>query len=163
LPRGDGIEQRVAAGALPSSPSKSEVRHDSSTGHDVMTIELNHTIVYSRDKRASSDFLANLFGLPAPAAWGPFLAIEAANHVTLDFLDADGEIAPQHYCFLVGEEEFDQIFGRIQEQGLSYWADPGHRQPGEINTHDGGRGVYFDDPSGHILEIITRPYGKDRG
>lgn len=136
---------------------------DSSVGHDVMTIELNHTIVYSRDKRESSDFLASLFGLPDPVAWGPFLAIGVANQVTLDFLDADGEIAPQHYCFLVGEDEFDEIFGRIQALGLPYWADPGKDKPGEINTHDGGRGVYFDDPSGHRLEIITRPYGDTRG
>ena len=137
--------------------------HDSSAGHEVMTIELNHTIVYSRDKRASSDFLAGLFGLPSPVAWGPFLAIGVANQVTLDFLDADGEIAAQHYCFLVGEDEFDEILGRIQSQGLPYWADPGKDKPGEINTHDGGRGVYFDDPSGHRLEIITRPYGEARG
>lgn len=128
-----------------------------------MTIELNHTIVYSRDKRTSSDFLAGLFGLPGPVAWGPFLAIEVANRITLDFIDTDDEIAPQHYCFLVGEDEFDQIFGRIQGRGLPFWADPGHGEPGEINTHDGGRGVYFDDPSGHVLEIITRPYGAARG
>jgi catechol 2,3-dioxygenase-like lactoylglutathione lyase family enzyme len=128
-----------------------------------MTIELNHTIVYSRDKRAAADFLAGLFGLPSPGAWGPFLTIAVSNRVTLDFLDGDGEIAPQHYCFLVGEHEFDEIFGRIRERGLPYWADPGHKMLREINTHDGGRGVYFDDPSGHILEIITRPYGEDRG
>lgn len=128
-----------------------------------MTIELNHTIVYSRDKRASSDFLAGLFGLPGPAAWGPFLAVGVENHVTLDFLDTDDEIVPQHYCFLVGEDEFDAIFGRIQGQALPFWADPGHDKPGEINTHDGGRGVYFDDPSGHNLEIITRTYGEERG
>lgn len=128
-----------------------------------MTIELNHTIVYSRDKLVSSAYLATLFGLPDPVAWGPFLAVGIANHVTLDFLDTDGEIAPQHYCFLVAEDDFDQIFGRIRTQGLPFWADPGHREPGEINTHDGGRGVYFDDPSGHNLEIITRPYGDERG
>ena len=137
--------------------------HDSSASPEVMTIELNHTIVYSRDKRVSSDFLAGLFGLPRPVAWGPFLAIAVANQVTLDFLDAEGEIAPQHYCFLVGEDEFDAIFGRIRTQDLQYWADPGHDKPGEIKTHDGGRGAYFDDPSGHILEIITRPYGESRG
>jgi catechol 2,3-dioxygenase-like lactoylglutathione lyase family enzyme len=137
--------------------------HDSFPGLEVMTIELNHTIVYSRDKRVSSDFLAGVFGLPSPVAWGPFLAIGVANRVTLDFLDADGEIATQHYCFLVGEDEFDAIFGRIQAQSLPYWADPGHHKPGEINILDGGRGVYFDDPSGHILEIITRPYGEARG
>jgi catechol 2,3-dioxygenase-like lactoylglutathione lyase family enzyme len=127
-----------------------------------MPIELNHTIVYSRDKRASADFLTDLFGLPSPTAWGPFLAVAASNDVTLDFLDTADEIAPQHYCFLVSEGDFDTIFGRIQAQGVPYWADPGHRQAGEINTHDGGRGVYFDDPSGHNLEIITRPYGEER-
>jgi catechol 2,3-dioxygenase-like lactoylglutathione lyase family enzyme len=145
------------------SRTKREARHDVFAGHEVMTIELNHTIVYSRDKRESSDFLAGILGLPSPVAWGPFLAVEVANKVTLDFHDTDGEVDPQHYCFLVGENEFDEIFGRIQGQGLPYWADPSQTKPGEINTHDGGRGVYFDDPSGHQLEIITRPYGKARG
>ena len=127
-----------------------------------MPITLNHTIVYSRDKREAADFLTGLFDLPPATAWGPFVAVPMANDVTLDYLDAEGAVSPQHYCFLVGEEEFDVIFGRIRERGLPYWADPGHRQAGEINTHDGGRGVYFDDPSGHILEIITRPYGDER-
>jgi catechol 2,3-dioxygenase-like lactoylglutathione lyase family enzyme len=88
--------------------------------------------------------------------------VAVANEITLDYLDSDGDPSPQHYCFLVGDEEFDQIFGRITERGLPHWADPGHRQPDEINTHDGGRGVYFDDPSGHNLEIITQPYGDER-
>jgi catechol 2,3-dioxygenase-like lactoylglutathione lyase family enzyme len=127
-----------------------------------MPIELNHTIVWSRDKRASSEFLADLFGLPSPVAWGPFLAVAVSNRVTLDFHDTTDAIDPQHYCFLVGEDDFDAIFGRIQAQGVAYWADPGHQQADEINTHDGGRGVYFDDPSGHNLEIITRPYGDER-
>ena len=127
-----------------------------------MAIKLNHTIVNGADGNASATFLADLFGLPAPAAWGPFLAVELANEVTLDFYDAEGAGSPQHYAFLVSEDEFDAILRRIRERGLEYWADPGHRQPSEINTHDGGRGVYFDDPSGHILEIITRPYGDER-
>ena len=128
-----------------------------------MAIELNHTIVYSRDKRDGARFLTDLFGLPAAEEWGPFATVELSNQVTLDYLDADDDVAPQHYCFLVGEADFDAIFGRITERGLPHWADPGHRQPNEINTHDGGRGVYFDDPSGHVLEIITRPYGAERG
>ncbi len=128
-----------------------------------MTIKLNHTIVYSRDKRASSAFMTDLFGLPEAVPFGPFLAVEVGNEVTLDFYDdEEGEATPQHYAFLVGEEEFDQIFGRIKARGLAFWADPGHRLAGEINSHDGGRGVYFDDPSGHILEIITRPYAEAR-
>jgi catechol 2,3-dioxygenase-like lactoylglutathione lyase family enzyme len=126
-----------------------------------MTIKLNHTIVHSRDPRVSADFLASLFGLPAPVPFGPFLDVQVGNEVTLAFLDAeDMEIQMQHYAFLVSEKEFDQIFGRVQERKLKYWADPGQKQQGKINRHFGGRGVYFEDPSGHLLEIITRPYGK---
>lgn len=127
-----------------------------------MSVKLNHTIVHARDKAVSSRFLTELFGLPDPVPWGPFMAVALSNDVTLDYRDASGDIDEQHYCFLVGEDEFDAIFGRIQAQGIPYWADPGHRQSGEINTHDGGRGAYFDDPSGHNLEIITRPYGDER-
>lgn len=127
-----------------------------------MAIDLNHTIVYVQDKRVSAEFITDLFGLGEPESWGPFLAVELSNRVTLDFYDADGRRGVQHYAFLVGEEEFDAIFGRIQDRGLDYWADPGHRLPGQINRHDGGRGVYFDEPGGHNLEIITRPYGAER-
>jgi catechol 2,3-dioxygenase-like lactoylglutathione lyase family enzyme len=125
-----------------------------------MTIKLNHTIVHSMDPRASAEFYSALFGLPAPQPFGPFLDVVTANEVTLAFLSADGmEIQAQHYAFLVSEPEFDQIFGRVQQRGLKYWADPGQRQEGAINHHFGGRGVYFEDPSGHLLEIITQPYG----
>jgi catechol 2,3-dioxygenase-like lactoylglutathione lyase family enzyme len=125
-----------------------------------MTIKLNHTIVHSDDKRAAAKFFTELFGLPAAKAFGPFLDVEVGNEVTLAFMDADGlEVQTQHYAFLVSETEFDTIFGRIEARRLDYWADPGKRQKGEINRHYGGRGVYFCDPSGHLLEIITRPYG----
>lgn len=125
-----------------------------------MAVQLNHTIVAVRDKEASARFLAEILGLPDPIPFGPFMTVETANDVTLDFLDSAGDIISQHYAFLVSEEEFDVIFGRIRERGLDYWADPAHRRPGEINRNDGGRGVYFDDPNGHNLEIITRPYGS---
>jgi catechol 2,3-dioxygenase-like lactoylglutathione lyase family enzyme len=125
-----------------------------------VSIKLNHTIVYARDKRASAAFLAEILGLPAPVPFGPFLGVQADNEVTLDFIDGDGEIATQHYAFLVNESEFDEIFGRIRERGIPYWADPFRRRPGEINRNDGGRGTYFKDPSGHLLEILTRPYGS---
>jgi catechol 2,3-dioxygenase-like lactoylglutathione lyase family enzyme len=126
-----------------------------------MAIKLNHTIVHSNDKRVAAGFFASLFGLPAPTAFGPFLDVDLGNEVTLAFLDAEGmQIQSQHYAFLVSEAEFDEIFGRIQEQRLRYWADPRQTQEGRINRHDGGRGVYFEDPSGHLLEIITRPYGS---
>ena len=124
-----------------------------------MTVKLNHTIVYARDKRASARFFTELFGLKAQP-FGPFLAVEVGNEVTLDFYGTEGEVAPQHYAFLVDEAEFDAIFGRLQARGLAYWADPDQRRRGEINRHDGGRGVYFEDPSGHLFEILTRPYGS---
>jgi len=123
-----------------------------------MAVQLNHTIVHARDRRRSATFLAEILGLPDPKPYGPFLVVEAANGVSLDFIEEPGE--PQHYAFLVTEEEFDQIFGRITERGLPYWADPFRQRPGETNTNDGGRGVYWEDPDGHRLEIITRPYGS---
>ena len=124
-----------------------------------MPIELNHTIVHARDAQASAAFLADLLGRGAPVRFGPFHAVALDNRVTLDFIQTDDELTIEHYAFLVSEEEFDQIFGRIQARGLPFWADPAHRQPGRINHHDGGRGVYWNDPDGHYLEIITRPYG----
>jgi catechol 2,3-dioxygenase-like lactoylglutathione lyase family enzyme len=124
-----------------------------------MSVELNHTIVHARDKRASATFLADMLGLAAPTPFGPFLVVQVDNDVSLDYLEIR-DPKPQHYAFLVGESDFDAIVGRIREQGLPHWADPHHTQPGEINTHDGGRGVYWDDPDGHVLEIITRPYGS---
>ncbi|MDB5732511.1 MAG: Glyoxalase/bleomycin resistance protein/dioxygenase [Variovorax sp.] len=125
-----------------------------------MTIELNHTLVRARDPQASALFLAELLGRAAPVPFGPFYGVELDNGVTLDFLRAEGDIVWEHYAFLVGEVEFDQIFGRIRARGLPYWAGPGHHQPGQINHGDGGRGVYWDDPDGHRLEILTRPYGS---
>ncbi len=123
-----------------------------------MAIELNHTIVNVRDKRASAAFFTELFGLPPAKPFAVFLSVALANGVTLDFCDADYAPEPQHYAFLVGDEEFDAIFARIRGRGIDYWADPGRRQKGEINRHFGGRGVYFEEPGGHFLEIITRPY-----
>jgi catechol 2,3-dioxygenase-like lactoylglutathione lyase family enzyme len=125
-----------------------------------MAIRLNHTIVAARDKETSARFLTEMLGLPAHTLLGPFALVQVSDDTTLDFMDADGEIAPQHYAFLVDENEFDAIFARIRERRLTYWADPYRRESGRINEWDGGRGVYFDDPSGHLLEAITRPYGS---
>ncbi len=127
-----------------------------------MSVELNHTIVAARDKKAAADFLATILGLEVGAPYGPFLPVETSNGVTLDFMDSDeDQITSQHYAFLVSEEDFDAIFGRIQQAGITYYADPGHREPWKINHNDGGRGAYFEDPNGHNLEIITRPYGGE--
>ncbi|HEX5118438.1 MAG TPA: VOC family protein [Pseudonocardiaceae bacterium] len=126
-----------------------------------MPVELNHTIVNSRDRRESAEFLAHILGLTVEPEFGPFLPVATSNGVTLDFATAgDGPIVGQHYAFLVSDEEFDAAFARIQQAGITYYADPFHQRPNEINHNDGGNGVYFPDPDGHNMEIITRPYGS---
>ena len=125
-----------------------------------MTAKLNHTIVAARDKEKSALFLSEILGLGPPVLLGPFALVTVGDELTLDVMAAEGEIASQHYAFLVNEAEFDQIFARIKERGLPYWADPHQTKPGEINRWDDGRGVYFEDPNGHLLEILTRPYGS---
>ena len=128
-----------------------------------MGATLNHTIVWCRDKKTSARYLTETLGLADAQPFGPFMVVDMGNAVSLDFhdfYDEEGEIASQHYAFLVSEEEFDQIFARIEGSGQDYWADPGLRRSGEINRNDGGRGVYFRDPDGHLLEIITKPYGS---
>ena len=124
-----------------------------------MAVRLNHTIIGAHDNKASAQFLADMLGLDAPQPYGPFMMVETDNDVSLDFMTMDA-VNPQHYAFLISEAEFDVIFGRIRERELDYWADPHQAHPGEINHGDGGRGVYFNDPNGHLLEIITRPYGS---
>ena len=124
-----------------------------------MSVDLNHTIVSCRDQQRSAAFLTDVLGLPAATRFGHFLVVQADNGVSLDYSETTGDIAAQHYAFLVGESEFDAAFGRIRDQDLTYWADPGRSQPGEVNHRDGGRGLYFEDPDGHLMEILTRPYG----
>lgn len=125
-----------------------------------MPVQLNHTIVHARDAQASAEFLADVLGRRPPVRFGPFYAVDLDNGVTLDYIQSDAAFIVEHYAFLVSEDEFDQIFARIRALELPYWADPAHQQPDSINHHDGGRGVYWNDPNGHYLEIITRPYGS---
>jgi catechol 2,3-dioxygenase-like lactoylglutathione lyase family enzyme len=128
-----------------------------------VSVILNHTIVWSRDKKTSSGYLTQTLGLDDAKPFGPFMVVEMANGVSLDYHDFyhhEGEISSQHYAFLVAEDTFDEIFGRIEGSGQDYWADPALSAKGRINHNDGGRGVYFKDPDGHLLEIITRPYGS---
>ncbi|GAA0486860.1 VOC family protein [Streptomyces olivaceiscleroticus] len=125
-----------------------------------MAVELNHTIIHASDRKRSAEFLADILGLQVQPEFGPFLPVATANGVTLDFAQDSGEITPQHYAFLVSEDEFTRSFGRIKELGLDHWADPHRTRPNEINTNDGGRGVYFEDPDGHYMELLTRPYGS---
>lgn len=125
-----------------------------------MAIELNHTIVHARDPHASATFYAELLGLARPARFAHFWVVQLDNGVSLDFCEADEDLLVEHYAFLVSESEFDAIFERIRARGLTYWADPAHTRALEINHNDGGRGLYWNDPDGHYLEIITRPYGS---
>lgn len=130
-----------------------------------MTVRLNHTILAARDRDASANFLTTILGLAPALVLGPFAVVRVGD-TSLDYLDVkdhrggDGEIVSQHYAFLVSEVEFDEIFERIRQRRLPFWADPGREQRGQINAWDDGRGVYFEDPNGHLLEIITRPYGS---
>lgn len=123
-----------------------------------MPVQLNHTIVWCRDKQKSSAFLVDILGLPPPVPFGPMLVVKLDNAVSMDFYDNDEPLTIQHYAFLVSDDEFDRIFARVRERQLPYWADPGKQQPDEVYRHFGGRGIYFDDPDGHLLEVMTRPY-----
>ncbi|WP_114951449.1 VOC family protein [Sphingosinicella terrae] len=126
-----------------------------------MSALLNHTIVWCRDRDTSAAFTADMLGLPPPRRFLHFRVVELGNGVSLDFMEKEGEVARQHYAFLVEESEFDAVMMRLNERGLTFWADPARSRPGEINRHWGGRGVYFEDPDGHLLEAITRPYGSE--
>ncbi|MEU9115356.1 VOC family protein [Streptomyces sp. NPDC048483] len=126
-----------------------------------MSVELNHTIISARDNRALAEFLAHILGLQVGTEAGPFIPVDTSNGVTLDFATVDPElITTQHYAFLASEDESDTSFARIKEAGLMYGADPRQQHPGEINYNHGGRGVYFLDPAGHAMELLTQPYGN---
>ncbi|PMY61267.1 MULTISPECIES: VOC family protein [Pseudomonas] len=121
-----------------------------------MSVQLNHTIVWCRDKQRSADFLVQVLGLPPPVPFGPMLVVQLDNSVSLDYYDNDPPIASQHYAFLVAADDFEPILQRIRQRGLAFWADPGKQRPNEINRHEGGRRVYFDDPDGHLLEVFSQ-------
>ncbi|MFI6771393.1 VOC family protein [Streptomyces sp. NPDC050355] len=123
------------------------------------SIQLNHTAVYARDRQLSAEFLAAILGLKVGAPFGPFLPVDLGNGVTLDYYEKrDEPIQSQHYAFLVPDDQFDTMIARLETVGVTYYADPGHTEPGQINRLFGGRGAYFDDPDGHNMEIMTRPY-----
>jgi catechol 2,3-dioxygenase-like lactoylglutathione lyase family enzyme len=124
-----------------------------------MPVQLNHTIVRCRDNKRSSALLVRILGCSPAVPFYHFMVVQLANNVSLDFMEKSGPISVQHYAFLIEESEFDAAFSRIRNEGLSYWADPSKSRPNEINHTDGGRGVYFEDLDGHVLELITRPYG----
>lgn len=124
-----------------------------------MAVSLNHTIVHCRDQGRSTAFVTEILGLPPPQRFSHFLVVTLANDVSLDYLQTDEHFEIQHYAFLISEAEFDEVWARVRSRGLTFWADPARSHPGSINRHDGGRGFYFEDPDGHLLEVLTRPYG----
>jgi catechol 2,3-dioxygenase-like lactoylglutathione lyase family enzyme len=113
-----------------------------------MSIEFNHTLVHAKDTWAAAREVGRILGLAEPSSYGPFAVLQFDNGTTLDFISD------------TGEDDFDAIWDRLKEQGRQWWADPHKRQPGEINHEDGGRGLYWEGPDGHWLEIITSPYGS---
>ena len=121
---------------------------------------LNHHIVSASDSEASARFYCEVLGLEPARKLGHFAVLQVSPDTTLDFVDSGAGFGRQHYAFLVTEAEFDEIFGRVRDRNLPYWSDPMHRDPNRVNAWDDGRGVYFDDPDGHRLEIITRAYGS---
>lgn len=124
-----------------------------------MTVRFNHTIVAAKDKVLSARFLAELLGLPEPQPAGHFLVVKLDDGVSLDYAEPRVDFPSQHYALLVSDDVFDALIAKIRDRGIEHWADPRGQRPGEINTNDRGRGVYFQDPSGHFMEAITVPYG----
>ena len=126
-----------------------------------MKPQLNHLIVWATDRRAAAQTFADVMGMGPPTDYGHFTQVEAGNGVMLDFADTDADPSGMHLAFLVTERQFDEIFDRITERAMPYWADPRRKESDRINHHDGGRGVYFGDPHTNVgWEIITRPYGS---
>ena len=127
-----------------------------------MAIELNHTTVPAHDRQASADFYTQLFGFEFQGLLGHFAAVRiVGQRLTFDFYD-DEDFEHHHYAFKVSETEFDKIFARMQQRGLDYGSGPRTPEDGEINHWNGGRGVYFRDPNGHLLELLTRDYTEEQ-
>ncbi len=123
-----------------------------------MSASLDHMIVFARDRDASATYLAQMLGVGEPIQAGHFTQVAIEHGLTVDFMNTSGSVAVQHYAFLVSDTQFDAAFARLRERGQTYWADPYRRRPKEVNAlANDGRLVYFEDPSGHFLEIRTRP------
>ncbi|GGQ71994.1 VOC family protein [Streptomyces asoensis] len=136
-----------------------EQQHPQRSGPSTTTVRLDHTAVYATDRRLSAEFLAAVLELEVGAPFGPFLPVDLGNGVTLDYYEKrDEPIQSQHYAFLVPDARFDAMIARLEAVGVTYYADPGHTEPGRVNRLFGGRGAYFPDPDGHNMEIMTRPY-----
>ena len=120
-----------------------------------MTVQFNHTIVWCRDKDASSRFLTGALGLPPARPFLHFMVVQLSNRVSLDFMETTSEVSPQHYAFQVTDDEFDDVLARLRSQSQAIWADPARTLRDELNYRFNGRGFYFVDPDGHLLECLT--------
>lgn len=125
-----------------------------------MEITLNHTIVPSNDNVESAKFYSRIFGFEFVKEWGHFAVVKVNQTLTLDFLTKD-TFSTLHYAFKVNDQQFDEILQRIKSENVSFGSGPSSVSDGNINNDHGGRGIYFPDPNGHILEIITRDYVID--
>lgn len=123
-----------------------------------MPATFNHTIIAAKDRDESAQFFRELLELSDAPSWGPFTNIQLTDGVLLQFAEPPVEIQMQHYAFLLDDELFDRAYQRLCDRGIEHWADPQMQRSGEINNEHGGRGVYFKDPAGHAIELITRPY-----
>jgi catechol 2,3-dioxygenase-like lactoylglutathione lyase family enzyme len=123
-----------------------------------MSVTFNHTIIAAKDRNESARFFRELLELPEAPSWGPFTNVQLDGGVLLQFAEPPVEIQMQHYAFLLDDDLFDRAYRRLREGSVEHWADPQMTRPGETNTGHGGRGVYFKDPAGHAIELITRPY-----
>lgn len=123
-----------------------------------MTAHFNHTIIAANDPGEMASFYRDLLEAAEASSWGPFVNVQLADGVLLQFATPPMEFPPQHYAYLLDDEHFDRAYAKIAGRGLAHWADPQRSRPGETNTEHGGRGVYLLDPSGHYLELITRGY-----
>ncbi len=122
-----------------------------------MTVTLDHTIVHVRDSAATADFLVRMLDLPPWTRLAHFTAVRLGE-TSLDLIETGDEIASRHFAFRVSEAAFRAVLEQLTAEGRPFWADPFRRNPGRINTWDGGLGAYFDDPNGHLLEVLTKPY-----
>ena len=126
-----------------------------------MSVELDHTIVPARDGKAAAKLLAFLLDVPwAESGVGPFCPVFVNDGLTLDFDQADGSFPVHHYCFRVSEPDFDSILERIKAKGINYRSTPLGPVDMQVNTHHGGRIVYWDQPDGHVWEILTVSYAR---
>ena len=123
-----------------------------------MTARFNHTIIASKIPADMAVFYTDILAATPAESWGIFTNVTIGDGVMLQFAEVTWEYSPQHYAYLVDDGHFDRALRTLHEKDIEFWADPQRQQPGEINHGHDGRGVYFLDPSGHYLELITHPY-----